>query len=64
MDYYFKLIEMEKNEVSNEYIHGWIDGYINNFEMNKRNITDKYKTGYKDAKDKTNVDCFNNSELL
>ena len=55
---------MEKNEVSDEYIHGWIDGYINNFEINKRNITDKYKTGYKDAKDKTNVDCFNNSELL
>lgn len=43
---------MEQAGVDDNYIQGWIAGYLNNPKIEEQRITTEYKTGYQDGKEK------------
>ncbi len=52
MNYYDNVKKMEEMGVDDNYIQGWIAGYLNNPEIEEQKITAEYKSGYKDGKEK------------
>lgn len=52
MDYFDIVKRMEKIGVNDNYIQGWIAGYLNNPEIEEQRITSEYKSGYQDGKEK------------
>jgi len=50
---------MEEMGVNDNYIQGWVAGYLNNPEIEEQRITDEYESGYEDGKEKSN-DNFSN----
>lgn len=52
MDYFKIVKKMEQAGVDDNYIQGWIAGYLNNPKIEEQRITTEYKTGYQDGKEK------------
>lgn len=47
MKAYYEIIDkMEKSGVDQEYIQGWIGGYLQNPKREEQRITDAYEAGY------------------
>nr|VFJ61585.1 MAG: hypothetical protein BECKDK2373B_GA0170837_11027 [Candidatus Kentron sp. DK]VFJ61646.1 MAG: hypothetical protein BECKDK2373C_GA0170839_10909 [Candidatus Kentron sp. DK] len=51
-EYYDSVDKMEKMGVSNEYIQGWMGGYIQNPKREEQRVTEAYEAGYEDGENK------------
>ncbi|MBT8420846.1 MAG: hypothetical protein KJO08_08310 [Gammaproteobacteria bacterium] len=51
-EYYDSVDKMEKMGVSNEYIQGWIGGYIQNPKREEQRVNEAYNAGYEDGENK------------
>lgn len=51
-EYYDSVDKMEKMGVSNEYIQGWMGGYLQNPKREEQRITEAYDAGYDDGESK------------
>ena len=52
MLYFESVKKMEIMGVNDNYIQGWVAGYLHNPEIEEQRITAEYEAGYKDGKDK------------
>lgn len=52
MSYYESVKKMEGMGVNDNYILGWITGYLGNPEIEEQRITAEYSQGYEDGKNK------------
>lgn len=52
MSYYESVKKMEGMGVNDNYILGWITGYLGNPEIEEQRITEEYSQGYEDGKNK------------
>ena len=57
-EYYQAVDKMEKLGVSNEYIQGWMGGYLQNPKREEQRVNEAYEAGYEDGenKDTSNFD--------
>ena len=55
MTYYNAVTEMEKMGVNDNYIQGWVAGFLFNPRIEEQRITDEYKAGYKDGQNKSDL---------
>lgn len=60
MTYYEAVKKMEEMGVDDNYIQGWIAGFLGNPEIEEQRMTDAWATGYKDGKKKTDANFANN----
>ncbi len=57
--YYDNVVKMERMGVSDNYIQGWIAGYLKNSELKEQRITSEYEAGYEDGKQKVDTNFSN-----
>ncbi len=57
--YYDAVTKMEELGVDEEYIQGWMGGYLRNPEREEQRVNEAYEAGYADGKEK-NTDNFSN----
>ncbi len=50
---------MEEMGVNDNYIQGWVAGYLNNPEIEEQRMTSEYESGYEDGKDKSDANFEN-----
>jgi len=55
MTYYESVKKMEEMGVNDNYIQGWVAGFLNNPELEEQRITDEWKAGYSDGKSKSEL---------
>ena len=55
MTYYEGVKKMEEMGVNDNYIQGWVAGFLDNPELEEQRITDEYESGYADGKEKTDA---------
>ncbi len=48
-DYYRAIREMERNGVDEEYLQGWVCGYLGNPAREEQRVTERYEVGYADG---------------
>ena len=58
-NYFNNVKKMETMGVDDNYIQGWIAGYLNNPEIEEQRITDAYESGYEDGKNKSDINFGN-----
>ena len=51
--YYDTISELEKNNVSREYILGWASGFLGNPKIEEQRLTEGWEAGYNDGQEKT-----------
>ena len=44
------IVEMETNKVDEDYIQGWIGGYMGNPKREEQRVTEAYERGYEDGR--------------
>ncbi len=49
MTYYEGVKKMEEMGVNDNYIQGWVAGFLNNPEIEEQRKTDEYEAGYEDG---------------
>lgn len=59
MTYYEGVKKMEEMGVNDNYIQGWIAGFLDNPEIEEQRITDEYEAGYEDGKAKSDANFAN-----
>nr|BAW82236.1 conserved hypothetical protein [Pliocardia stearnsii symbiont] len=59
MTYYEGVKKMEEMGVNDNYIQGWVAGFLNNPEIEEQRITNEWKLGYEDGKEHTNTNFTN-----
>nr|BAW82209.1 conserved hypothetical protein [Calyptogena laubieri symbiont] len=59
MTYYEGVKKMEEMGVNDNYIQGWVAGFLNNPEIEEQRITNEWKSGYEDGKEHTEVNFIN-----
>ncbi len=59
MTYYEGVKKMEEMGVNDNYIQGWVAGFLNNPEIEEQRITDEWKAGYEDGKGHTDANFTN-----
>ena len=47
--YYETVGHLEKLGIDQDYIQGWVGGYLGNPEREEQRVTDAYKAGYEDG---------------
>ncbi|MBH44858.1 MAG: hypothetical protein CMD88_05320 [Gammaproteobacteria bacterium] len=52
-DYFDKITELEKMNVSEEYILGWQEGYQKSPKVEEQNLSDAYEAGYEDGENQS-----------
>ena len=55
MNYYNTVKQFESDSVDDNYIQGWVAGFLNNPAIEEQRITDAYRSGYDNAKN-NNID--------
>ncbi len=55
MSYFENVKKMEEMGVNDNYIQGWVAGYLQNPEIEEQRRTSEYESGYEDGKDKTSA---------
>ncbi|MBE8189634.1 MAG: hypothetical protein HAW58_01930 [Candidatus Thioglobus sp.] len=50
MTYYEGVKKMEEMGVNDNYIQGWVAGFLNNPELEEQKITDEWESGFEDGK--------------
>jgi len=53
MTYYEGVKKMEEMGVNDNYIQGWVAGFLNNPEIEEQRITDEWESGFEDGKEHT-----------
>lgn len=51
-EYYSAISNMEKANVSRDYVVGWASGYLQNPKREEQRVTDAYEAGYSDGESK------------
>lgn len=51
--YYDAVTKMEQLGVDDEYIQGWMGGYIKNPKREEQRVTEPYDAGYGDGEEKS-----------
>lgn len=59
MTYYEGVKKMEEMGVNDNYIQGWVAGFLNHPEIEEQRITDEWEAGYKDGKAHTDENFAN-----
>jgi len=59
MEYFNAIKKMEEMDVNDNYIQGWVAGFLCNPELEEQRITDDYEAGYSDGKNHT-IENFSN----
>lgn len=59
MTYYEGVKKMEEMGVNDNYIQGWVAGFLNNPEIEEQRITDEWGAGYKDGKEHIDTNFVN-----
>ncbi len=59
MTYYEGVKKMEAMGVNDNYIQGWVAGFLNNPEIEEQRITDEWQAGYEDGKAHTDANFAN-----
>jgi len=60
MSYYFDSVrKMEEIGVDDNYIQGWVAGYLNNPEIEEQRVTSEYKSGHEDGQNKSDTNFQN-----
>ncbi len=59
MSYFESVKRMEEMGVNDNYIQGWVAGYLNNPEIEEQRMTSEYESGYEDGKDKSDANFEN-----
>jgi hypothetical protein len=59
MSYFESVKKMEEMGVNDNYIQGWVAGYLQNPEIEEQRITPEYESGYQDGKEKTEANFEN-----
>jgi hypothetical protein len=59
MLYFENVKKMEAMGVNDNYIQGWVAGYLQNPTIEEQRITAEYEAGYEDGKDKTDANFEN-----
>jgi len=59
MSYFESVKKMEMMGVNDNYIQGWVAGYLQNPEIEEQRKTDEYESGYEDGKEKTDTNFGN-----
>lgn len=59
MTYYEGVKKMEEMGVNDNYIQGWVAGFLNNPELEEQRITDEWKSGFEDGKAHTDANFAN-----
>lgn len=59
MTYYEGVKKMEEMGVNDNYIQGWVAGFLNNPEIEEQRITDEWQAGYEDGKAHTDKNFAN-----
>ena len=49
--YYEGVKKMEEMGVNDNYIQGWVAGFLNNPQIEEQRITDEWESGFEDGKD-------------
>jgi hypothetical protein len=55
--YYQAVTEMEKLGVEQEYIQGWMCGYLHNPKREEQRLTEAYEAGYEAGLKRTTESC-------
>ncbi len=55
MTYYESVKKMEEMGVDDNYIQGWVAGFLGNPEIEEQRMTDNWAAGYEDGKQKTDA---------
>lgn len=53
MTYYEGVKKMEEMGVNDNYIQGWVAGFLHNPKLEEQRITDEYEAGYEDGQVQT-----------
>ena len=59
MTYYEGVKKMEEMGVNDNYIQGWVAGFLNNPELEEQRITDEWVSGFEDGKEQTDANFAN-----
>ncbi|CAC9437733.1 hypothetical protein [uncultured Gammaproteobacteria bacterium] len=59
MTYYEGVKKMEEMGVNDNYIQGWVAGFLNNPEIEEQRITDEWESGFEDGKEHTDSNFTN-----
>lgn len=59
MTYYEGVKKMEEMGVNDNYIQGWVAGFLNNPELEEQRITDEWSSGFEDGKEHTDANFAN-----
>lgn len=47
--YHQTILEMENNNVDQEYVQGWIGGFMGNPKREEQRVNEAYEKGYEDG---------------
>lgn len=47
--YHQTIVEMENNNVDQEYVQGWIGGFMGNPKREEQRVNEAYEKGYEDG---------------
>lgn len=59
MTYYEGVKKMEEMGVNDNYIQGWVAGFLNNPQLEEQRITAEWESGYADGQAKTDANFGN-----
>ncbi|HIB27709.1 hypothetical protein MNB_SUP05-4-917 [hydrothermal vent metagenome] len=59
MTYYEGVKKMEEMGVNDNYIQGWVAGFLNNPEIEEQRKTDEYESGYEDGAEHSDANFAN-----
>ncbi len=59
MTYYEGVKKMEEMGVNDNYIQGWVAGFLNNPKIEEQRMTNEWESGYKDGKAHTDTNFTN-----
>lgn len=57
--YYETVDRLEKMQINQEYIQGWIGGFLGNPEREEQRMTEAYSAGYADGRNKETTNSVN-----
>lgn len=60
--YYDAVTKMEQSNINEQYMLGWMSGYLHNPKVEEQRVTDAYEAGYEDGHEKNleNLDNWKN----
>lgn len=57
--YYQTITELEKQNISRDYIIGWASGFLGNPKIEEQRLTEPYEAGYGDGQENSTANAEN-----